>query len=204
MTYTINEQIIIPYKLIKGMKNQLTDLLDNNMDNNAIFTLVATNFPAIRTLIKANYIEISDESFDDLDIFEDIVPMAIEIIAKAKDSITKTSEKYILHEYNADFTEAIGVHTTETCRVPLGVVEDVASAILGIQETQHLDPKAIDAIMEDVESVILRSFPTLDCIRIESLDALEIVRVYRKYFELGITLLTKKNGITAKASKTAN
>lgn len=201
MTYKINENIIIPYKMIKDMKEQLTDVLDKELDTNTVFTIIAKNLPAIRTLLKANYSEVFDESFDNLDIFEDIVPMTIEIIAKAKDSIAQTSEKYVLHEYSEDFTETIGVHTTDSYRVPLGVVEDVVSAILGIQETKTLDPKAVDTIIEDVESVILRSFPTLDCIRIDNLDVLEIVRVYRKYFDMGINLMTKKNGASLKASK---
>lgn len=201
MEYKINETIIIPYKMIKDMKDQLADVLDKELDNNTVFTIIAKNLPAIRVLLKANYSEVMDESFEYLDIFEDIVPMTIEIIAKAKDSISTTSEKYILHEYNEDFTQTIGVHTTDSYRLPLGVVEDVVSAILGIQETQKIDPKAIDTIIEDVESVILRSFPTLDCIRIENLDVIEIIRVYRKYFDLGLALLTKKNGVSLKASK---
>ena len=73
-------------------------------------------------------------------------------------------------------------------------MEDVISAIMGIQETKTISAEDIDNILEDVEETILKGFPSLDCIRIENLNTIEIVKIYRKYFDLGITLLTKKKG----------
>lgn len=201
MKYQLNETVVIPYKVITDMKGQLISLLDKELSNEILFTLIASNLPYVRTLIRANYVEVQDESFDDLDIFEDIMPMLIDIIAKAKEDIATSSTKYVLHEYNEDFTEIIGKHTTDTYKVPLGVVEDVVSAILGMQETKTISAETVDKILEDIEGTLLRSFPTLDCIRIETLNLIEIIRVYRKYFDLGLKLLTGKNGLSLKAQR---
>lgn len=201
MKYQLNETVVIPYKVITDMKGQLISLLDKELSNEILFTLIASNLPYVRTLIRANYVEVQDESFDDLDIFEDIMPMIIDIIAKAKEDIATSSNKYVLHEYNENFTAILGTHTTDTYKVPLGVVEDVVSAILGMQEIGTLNAESIDKILEDVESTILRSFPTLDCIRIENLNVIEIIRVYRKYFDLGLKLLSGKNGLSLKAQR---
>ena len=194
MKYKLKQVAVVPYKMIKELKSQLIDLLDQQLSNETLFYLIGSNLGWVRVLLLANYEDLRPEDVDDLDIIEDIVPMCKEIIEKIKEDIKEQSDKYILHEYNEDFTEPIGTHLSAKYKVSLGVVEDVISAIMGIQETKTIRAEDIDNILEDVEETLLKGFPSLDCIRIENLNTIEIVKIYRKYFDLGITLLTKKKG----------
>ena len=194
MKYKLKQVAVVPYKMIKELKSQLIDLLDQQLSNETLFYLIGSNLGWVRVLLLANYEDLRPEDVDDLDIIEDIVPMCKEIIEKIKEDIKEQSDKYILHEYNEDFTEPIGTHLSAKYKVSLGIVEDVISAIMGIQETKTIRAEDIDNILEDVEETILEGFPSLDCIRIENLNTIEIVKIYRKYFDLGITLLTKKKG----------
>lgn len=194
MKYKLKKIAVVPYKMIKALKSQLIDLLDQQLTNESMFYLIGSNLGWVRVLLLANYEDLKPEDVDDLDIIEDIVPMCKEIIEKIKEDIKEKSDKYILHEYNEDFTEPIGTHLSVKYKVSLGIVEDVISAIMGIQETKTISAEDIDNILEDAEETILKGFPSLDCIRIENLNAIEIIKVYRKYFDLGIALLTKKKG----------
>lgn len=194
MKYKLKQVAVVPYKMIKELKSQLIDLLDQQLSNETLFYLIGSNLGWVRVLLLANYEDLRPEDVDDLDIIEDIVPMCKEIIEKIKEDIKEQSDKYILHEYNEDFTEPIGTHLSAKYKVSLGVVEDVISAIMGIQETKTIRAEDIDNILEDVEETLLKGFPSLDCIRIENLNTIEIVKIYRKYFDLGIALLTKKKG----------
>ena len=194
MKYTLKNIAVVPYRMVKELKGQLVNILDQQLTNESMFYLIGSNLGWVRVLLLANYEDLKPEDIDKLDIIEDIVPMCKEIIEKIKEDIKEQSDKYILHEYNEDFTEPIGTHLSAKYKVSLGIVEDVISAIMGIQETKTIRAEDIDNILEDVEETLLKGFPSLDCIRIENLNTIEIVKIYRKYFDLGITLLTKKKG----------
>ena len=102
MKYTLKNIAVVPYRMVKELKGQLVNILDQQLTNESMFYLIGSNLGWVRVLLLANYEDLKPEDIDKLDIIEDIVPMCKEIIEKIKEDIKEKSDKYILHEYNED------------------------------------------------------------------------------------------------------
>lgn len=194
-TYTVKDRAIVPYKVIRAIKDNLEGLMDGTIGNLEIFGLITENLPLVRVLLRLNFEGLTNEAINDLDIVSDIVPMLQEIIqAVAQELGRKEDSSYLVHEYNEEFSAILGAYTTERYRVSLGIVEDVMTTVSEIQKSGKIDTAKISEILEDVEDGLLKSFPTMTSDTLDRLDAIEIFALYKKYFTLGLYLLAKKNG----------
>ncbi len=206
-TYIQREDVVLPYSTVKELKSFIPELLTQEATAESMITLISKAYSQCETLIKANFGP--EICLSDLDIMEAVEAMQGIFEDIKRVFMEEVPSYYIIREYDENFDEVVEIHTTERVRVKMKVIEsaiDIMSRVSAMTDKDDPRPVAekVDDLLEEIEDTIISSFDTLDSIRMDYVNAMDIIQVLKGYALYAMRLFGKigKNAESLKAEKT--
>ena len=206
-TYIQREDVVLPYSTVKELKSFIPELLTQEATAESMINLLSKAYSQCETLIKANFAP--EIRLSDLDIMEAVEAMQGIFEDIKRVFMEEVPSYYIIREYDENFDEVVGMHTTERVRVKMKVIEsaiDIMSMVSTMTDKDDPRPVAekVTNLLEEIDDTIISSFDTLDSIRLDYTNALDLVQVLKGYALYAMRLFGKlgKNAESLKAEKT--
>lgn len=206
-TYIQREAVVLPYSTVKELKSFIPELLTQEATAESMINLLSKAYSQCETLIKANFAP--EIRLSDLDIMEAVEAMQGIFEDIKRVFMEEVPSYYIIREYDENFDEVVGMHTTERVRVKMKVIEsaiDIMSMVSTMTDKDDPRPVAekVTNLLEEIDDTIISSFDTLDSIRLDYTNALDLVQVLKGYALYAMRLFGKlgKNAESLKAEKT--
>lgn len=206
-SYIQREDVVLPYSTVKELKEFIPEILTQEATAESMINLLSKAYSQCETLIKANFGH--EICLSDLDIMEAVEAMQGIFEGVKRVFMEEVPDYYLIREYDENFDEVVEIHTTERVRVKMKVIESAIEIMSSVSTmTDKDDPRPVaeklDDLLEEVEDAIISSFDTLDSIRLDYVNAMDLVQVLKGYAIYAMRLFGKigKNAESLKAEKT--
>lgn len=205
--YSQRDDVVLPYRTVKEMKAFIPEILTQEATAESMIKLLSKAYSQCETLIKANFGP--EICLSDLDIMEAVGAMQGIFEDIKQVFMEEVPDYYFIREYDENFDDVVEIHTTERVRVKMKVIEsaiDIMSRVSAMTDKDDPRPVAekVDDLLEEIEDAIISSFDTLDSIRLDYTNAMDIIQVLKGYALYAMRLFGKigKNAESLKAEKT--